>query len=152
MTAVATGGDASDPLLSSLDRASRTPDWGACTLGLPLVRDEDLEGGRPRWSIPKIDGGSPMQDLNVHQRSTGAAPSASRGTFTAFGARHVKGVALTRWIAAACFVIAGAVLFAFAQWWGVVFFLAAGLNGSLAYLVPRWNAPRVAAINTTLST
>ena len=38
-------------------------------------------------------------------------------------------------------MIAAVVLLAFGQWWGVVFFLAAGLNGSLAYLVPRWNAP-----------
>jgi CHASE2 domain-containing sensor protein len=81
-----------------------------------------------------------MPDPTEHQRSTGVAPSAARGTFTAFGARHVKGVALARWVAAVCFVIAGALLFTFGQWWGVVFFLAAGLNASLAYLIPRWNA------------
>jgi hypothetical protein len=40
---------------------------------------------------------------------------------------------------------------AFGQWWGVVFFVAAGLNGSLAYLVPRWNAPRDAQNNARLS-
>jgi signal transduction histidine kinase len=78
---------------------------------------------------------------------TEAGPSATRGTFTAFGARHVKGIALARWIAAVCFVIAGALLFMFGQWWGVVFFLAAGLNGSLAYLVPRWNLLRDAPKN-----
>jgi signal transduction histidine kinase len=59
----------------------------------------------------------------------------------------VKGVAVSRWVAAACFVIAGALLLAFGQWWGVVFFLAAGLNGSLAYLVPRWNLFRDAPKN-----
>ncbi len=69
------------------------------------------------------------------------APAPGRGIFLAFGARHLKGVAITRWVAAVCFVIAAVVLLAFGQWWGVVFFLAAGLNGSLAYLVPRWNAP-----------
>ena len=78
---------------------------------------------------------------------TEAGPSLARGTFTAFGARHVKGVAVSRWVAAACFVIAGALLVAFGQWWGVVFFLAAGLNGSLAYLVPRWNLLRNAPKN-----
>jgi hypothetical protein len=31
---------------------------------------------------------------------------------------------------------------AFGHWWGLVFFVAAALNGSLAYLVPRWNPPR----------
>jgi signal transduction histidine kinase len=78
---------------------------------------------------------------------TEAGPSLARGTFTAFGARHVKGVAVSRWVAAVCFVIAGAVLLALGQWWGVVFFLAAGLNGSLAYLVPRWNLLRDAPKN-----
>jgi signal transduction histidine kinase len=69
---------------------------------------------------------------------TDAGPPPPRGTFTAFGARHFRGVAAARWVAAVCFVIAGAVLLAFGQWWGVILFAAAGLNGSLAYLVPRW--------------
>jgi signal transduction histidine kinase len=77
----------------------------------------------------------------------GADPSAARGTFTAFGARHVKGVALTRWIAAVCFVIAGASLMALGHWFGALFFVAAVLNGSLAYLVPRWNVLRDAPKN-----
>jgi hypothetical protein len=46
----------------------------------------------------------------------------------------VKGVAVSRWVAAVCFVIAGALVVAFGHWWGLVFFVAAGLNGSLAYL------------------
>ena len=78
---------------------------------------------------------------------TDAGSSAARGTFTAFGARHVKGVAVSRWIAAVCFVIAGVLLLAFGHWWGALFFLAAGLNGSLAYLVPRWNLLRDAPKN-----
>jgi signal transduction histidine kinase len=78
---------------------------------------------------------------------TGAGPSANRGTFTAFGARHVKGVAVARWAAAVCFVIAGALVVAFGQLWGLVFFVAAALNGSLAFLVPRWNLLRDAPKN-----
>ena len=78
---------------------------------------------------------------------TDAGPSATRGTFTAFGARHVKGVAVARWVAAVCFVVWGAVLLAFGQWWGVFLFAPAGLNGSLAYLVPRWNLLRDAPKN-----
>jgi signal transduction histidine kinase len=78
---------------------------------------------------------------------TGVAPSPGRGTFTAFGARHVKGVAVSRWVAAVCFVIAGALVVAFGHWWGLVFFVAAGLNGSLAFLVPRWNLLRDAPKN-----
>ena len=91
-----------------------------------------------------------MQNSTIHQRSTAMAPSPARGTFTAFGARHIKGVALTRWVSAVCFVIAGALLLALGQWWGLVFFLAAALNGSLAYLVPRWNLHRDPPNNTGL--
>jgi hypothetical protein len=83
-----------------------------------------------------------MYDQTRHQQSTGVAPSAARGTFTAFGARHVKGVAVSRWTAALCFVIAGAALPAFGYWLGALLFLPAALNGSLAYLVPRWNPRR----------
>ena len=92
-----------------------------------------------------------MYSLTEHQRSTGMAPSPGRGVFTAFGARHVKGVAVSRWVAAVCFVIAGAVLLVLGDWWGVVFFVAAALNGSLAYLVPRWNLPRDATKTANLS-
>jgi purine-cytosine permease-like protein len=63
----------------------------------------------------------------------------STGTFTAFGARHVKGVAISRWIAAVCFVIAAVVLMALGYWLGALFLVAAGLNGSLAYIIPRRN-------------
>jgi purine-cytosine permease-like protein len=84
-----------------------------------------------------------MYDQTRHQQSTGVmAPSAARGTLTAFGARHVKRVAVSRWIAALCFAIAAAVLMALGYWQGALFFLPAALNGSLAYLVPRWNLRR----------
>jgi predicted nicotinamide N-methyase len=102
--------------------------------------------GDPRWSALKINGGSPMYDATENQQSTRVAPPAARGTFTAFGARHVKGVAVSRWIATASFVIAGLLVVAFGHWWGLVFFVAAALNGSLAYLVPHWN-PRQNASN-----
>jgi signal transduction histidine kinase len=39
------------------------------------------------------------------------------------------------------------VLLAFGHWWGALYFLPAGLNGSLAYLVPRWNLLRDAPKN-----
>src|ERR1700735_5542806 len=92
------------------------------------------------------------QALDVGLEMTDAGPPAARGTFTAFGARHVKGVAAARWVAAACFVVCGAVLLAFGQWWGAFLFAPAGLNGSLAYLVPRWNLLRDAPDNAKLST
>ena len=80
-----------------------------------------------------------MYNLTEHQQLTGITPPAARGTFTTFGARHMKGVAVSRWVAAVCFVVAAVLLVALGHWWGLVFFVAAGLNGSLAYLVPRWN-------------
>ena len=92
-----------------------------------------------------------MHDMSEHQRSTGVALSTTRGTFTAFGARHIKGVAVTRWVAAVCFVIVGALVVAFGHLWGLVFFVAAAANGSLAYLVPRWNPPRTTPINAKRS-
>ena len=88
-----------------------------------------------------------MHDPTEHQRWTEVGRSAARGTFTAFGARHVKGVAVARWVAAVCLVVWGALVVAFGQWWGVLLFVAAGLNGSLAYLVPRWNVLRDAQSN-----
>jgi hypothetical protein len=63
----------------------------------------------------------------------------------------VEGVAVSRWVAAVCFVIAGALLLAFGLWWGAFLFLAAALNGALAYLVPRWNLLRDAPKNAKLS-
>ena len=77
----------------------------------------------------------------------GRSTARGRGTFTAFGARHVKGVAFSRWVAAACFTVAAVVLLTLGFPWGAVFFLAAILNGSLAYLVPRWNLLRDAPKN-----
>ena len=59
-----------------------------------------------------------MRVSTEHRQATGATSSPGRGTFTAFGARHVKGVAVSRWVAAVCFVIAGAVVVAFGHWWG----------------------------------
>ena len=63
----------------------------------------------------------------------------------------MRGVAVSRWVGAVCFVIAGVVLLVFGQWWGATFLLAAALNGSLAYLVPRWNLLRDAPNNARLS-
>ncbi len=88
-----------------------------------------------------------MHNPTERQQSTRVAPAATRGTFTVFGARHVKGVAVARWVAAVCFVVWGAVFLAVGYWWGVFLFVAAGLNGSLAYLVPRWNLLRDAPKN-----
>ncbi len=71
-----------------------------------------------------------MYNPTEHQQSPGWLNQLPGVHVTAFGARHVKGVAVSRWVAAVCFVIAAALLLAFGHWWGRVFFLvAAGLNG-----------------------
>jgi hypothetical protein len=80
-----------------------------------------------------------MYNSTEHRQSTWVTPSPGRGIFLAFGARHVKGVAVSRWVVTVCLVIAAVVLLALGHWWGALYFLPAGLNGSLAYLVPRWN-------------
>ena len=131
---------------------------GGVAVGVrPLVGGGFLCGGRAerlaRLPGPALEPapGCPedRRALGVGVDMTDAGPSAARGTFTAFGARHVKGVAVSRWVAAVCFVVAAVLLLAFGHWWGAVFFVAAGLNGSLAYLVPRWNllrdAPRTSS-------
>lgn len=78
-----------------------------------------------------------MYDQTEHRPTGVMAPSTTRGTFGAFGARYVKGVAVSRWVATVCFVVAAVVLMALGYWLGALFFLPAALNGSLAYLVPR---------------
>jgi signal transduction histidine kinase len=70
---------------------------------------------------------------------------------TQFGWRHVKRVAVIRLLVAIWLVILGSIFCVFGQWWGALLFLAAGLNGWLAYQMPRWklaldalqNGPRV---------
>jgi membrane protein implicated in regulation of membrane protease activity len=91
-----------------------------------------------------------MYDTAEQQQSPRVAP-ATRGIFTAFGARHIQGVAATRWVVAACFVVCAVVLLAIGQWWGAFLFAPAALNGSLAYLVPRWNPRRDTPDNARLS-
>jgi signal transduction histidine kinase len=88
-----------------------------------------------------------MYNSREHRQSTWVTPSPGRGIFLVFGARHVKGVAISRWIVTVCFVIAAVVLLALGHWWGALYFLPAGVNGSLAYLVPRWNLLRDAPKN-----
>jgi hypothetical protein len=56
-----------------------------------------------------------------------------------FGRRHVKGVALVRWLVTAWLVIVASILCVFGYWWGASLFAVAGLVGWLAYEMPRWS-------------
>ncbi|HEX3616532.1 MAG TPA: hypothetical protein VHU61_08340 [Solirubrobacteraceae bacterium] len=73
-----------------------------------------------------------MESLNK------SVPPIARALVTDFGWRHVKGVAVTRLLAAICFAAAGLFLLVSGHWWGALLFLAAAANGSLVYLMPRW--------------
>ena len=70
--------------------------------------------------------------------STGPLFAALRHNGTQFGWRHVKRVAVIRWLVAAWLVILASIFCVSGQWWGALLFLAAGLNGWLAYQMPRW--------------
>jgi hypothetical protein len=102
------------------------------------VRIEEMEA-------TEVVGAEEQRRHPMHE-PTEPVPPIVRGTFTEFGSRHVKGVAVVRLLVAIWLVILGAILCAFGHWGGAFLFVAAGLVGSLAYLVPRWklalDAPR----------
>ncbi|MGH9030126.1 MAG: sensor histidine kinase [Acidimicrobiales bacterium] len=76
---------------------------------------------------------------------------------TRFGWRHVKGVAVTRFLVAIWLAILGSIFCASGHWWGALLFVAAGGVGWLAYQMPRWklaldalkNGPRVRELERT---
>jgi signal transduction histidine kinase len=70
--------------------------------------------------------------------STGPVPRIIRSISTPFGRRHVKGVALIRYLVAIWLVCLGSAFCAAGHWWGVLLFPAAGGVGALAYVMPRW--------------
>jgi signal transduction histidine kinase len=72
------------------------------------------------------------------QQSGEPVPPIARAIVTEFGARHVKGVAVTRLLAAICFVAVGVFLLVTGHWWGALLFLAAAANVAVMYLMPRW--------------
>jgi hypothetical protein len=55
-----------------------------------------------------------------------------------FGWRHVKGVAAVRAVAALWLLALGAIFCAYGYWWGALLFVAAVLDGWLAWQMPRW--------------
>jgi hypothetical protein len=79
-----------------------------------------------------------MHDDETTQASTRPVPWIVRRTVPQFGWRHVKGVAVIRSLVAVWLVILGAIFCASGSWWGPLLFVAAALNASLAYLMPRW--------------
>jgi hypothetical protein len=73
------------------------------------------------------------------QLSITPVPKIGRSISTAFGRRHVKGVAIIRWLVAIWLTFLGSAFCALGQFWGALFFPAACAVGAAAYLMPRWN-------------
>lgn len=84
--------------------------------------------------------GRPERQLGAEtmQPPTRPAPRIVRSISTEFGRRHVRGVAITRLLVAVWLLILGSIFLAFGQWWGAILFVPAALNGTFAYLMPRW--------------
>jgi signal transduction histidine kinase len=72
------------------------------------------------------------------QLSITPVPKIGRSISTGFGRRHVKGVAIVRYLVAIWLTLLGSVLCALGQFWGALFFPTAGAVGAVAYLMPRW--------------
>jgi hypothetical protein len=60
-----------------------------------------------------------------------------RGNGTQFGERHDKTVAIIRSLVAIWLVILGSIFCVLGHYWGALLFVPAGLNGWLAYQMPR---------------
>lgn len=88
----------------------------------------------------KPTGRPERQQGDETMQSARRAPWIVRGISTEFGRRHVRGVAVTRSVVAIWLVALGSVFCASGHYWGALLFVAAALNGSLAYLMPRWKA------------
>ena len=69
---------------------------------------------------------------------TQPVPWIVRSISTPFGLRHVKGIAVVRYLVALWLVCLGSVFCAYGHWWGAFLFPTAGGVGALAYLMPRW--------------
>ncbi len=75
---------------------------------------------------------------NSLRSPTKPVPATVRRTIRRFGWRDVNRVATIRVLVAIWLTILGSVFCAVGQWWGALLFVAAGLNGWLAYQMPRW--------------
>jgi hypothetical protein len=67
-----------------------------------------------------------------------AVPWMIRPFISRFEWRHVQVFVRVRVLVALGFVITAAILCAFGLWWGALFFVAAGLDGWVAYELPHW--------------
>jgi signal transduction histidine kinase len=82
--------------------------------------------------------GDDREEDEAVQQSSNPVPPIARAIMTDFGRRHVKGVAVTRLLAAICCVAVGSFFLVTGHWWGAFLFVAAAVNGVVVYLMPRW--------------
>jgi hypothetical protein len=74
----------------------------------------------------------------MHESPTGPIPRIVGTISTPFGRRHVKGVAVVRYLVAIWLVCLGSAFCASGHWWGAFLFPTAVGVGALAYLMPHW--------------
>jgi signal transduction histidine kinase len=86
-----------------------------------------------------------QQPGGAKRPSTEPVPWIVRSISTPFGLRHVKGIAVVRYLVAIWLVCLGSAFCAFGHWWGALLFPAAGGVGALAFLMPRWKLALEAA-------
>ena len=67
-----------------------------------------------------------------------AVPWIIRPFIARFEWAHVSVFARIRVVVALGFVVAAVVLCAYGHWWGALFFVAAALDGWVAYELPHW--------------
>ena len=100
---------------------------------------------------------SPARRDAAEQPAPEPMPRAVAFFSTRFGRRHVRGVAIVRWLVAIWLVVLGSIFCATGHWWGASLFVVAGLVGWLAFEMPRWkpvfdtwqNGPRVRELERT---
>ncbi|MGD0985690.1 MAG: hypothetical protein ABSA65_18045 [Acidimicrobiales bacterium] len=67
-----------------------------------------------------------------------SVPWIVRRFVTKYEWRHVKVIVGVRAVVAVWLLVLGSILCAYGYWWGALLFLAAGLQGWVAYQMPRW--------------
>ena len=93
-----------------------------------------------RQQAPEVTLSTSCPTNQVESRASQPARWVLQHIASEFGRRHVKGVAVIRYLVAAWLVGLGLVFCLLGYWWGALLFVVAALNAWLAYYMPRWRA------------
>jgi signal transduction histidine kinase len=102
---------------------------------MKTVPEQSVSAGQQADELVRRSNGSSPQ---VESRASQPARWVLQHVASDFGRRHVKGVAVTRYLVAIWLVCLGVVFCVLGYWWGALLFLVAALNAWLAYYLPRW--------------